>query len=103
MVAGVMACSQELHKGDLVAVSIAMEAAGSEGYITRGSCVGSDPPAIPSLYVGMTPVHTHPVQQRKAKDSQYLLICWHRQSSSNIEYRTYLLPLPNSILCHIPQ
>ena len=47
-----MACSQELHKGDLVAVSVAMEAAGTEGYITRGSCIGSDLPAIPSLYIG---------------------------------------------------
>ena len=52
MAAGVMACSQELRKGDLVAVSIAMEAAGRDGYITRGSVVGSDLPAIPSFYIG---------------------------------------------------
>lgn len=54
MAAGVMACSQELRKGDLVAVSIAMEAAGRDGYITRGSVVGSDLPAIPSFYIGKT-------------------------------------------------
>ncbi|KAL3131809.1 hypothetical protein ABBQ38_007524 [Trebouxia sp. C0009 RCD-2024] len=51
-VPGVMACSQELHKGDLVAVSVAMEAPGSDGYITRGSIVGPDLPAVASLYIG---------------------------------------------------
>ena len=50
--AGVMACSQEVHKGDLVAVSVAMGAPGSEGYITRGSIVGPDLPAVASLYIG---------------------------------------------------
>ena len=51
--AGVMACSQELHKGDLVAVSVAMEAPGAAGYITRGSIVPTDQPATPSLYIGV--------------------------------------------------
>lgn len=52
MSAGVMACSQELCMGDVVAVSIAMEAPGSQGYITRGSIVGSNLPAVSSLYIG---------------------------------------------------
>ncbi|KAL0050398.1 hypothetical protein WJX82_010533 [Trebouxia sp. C0006] len=51
-VPGVMACSQNLHEGDLVAVSIAMEAPGTNGYITRGSVVGSDLIAESALYIG---------------------------------------------------
>lgn len=52
-IAGVMACSQNLHEGDLVAVSIAMEAPGTNGYITRGSVVGSDLVAESALYIGL--------------------------------------------------
>ncbi len=52
-IAGVMACSQNLHEGDLVAVSIAMEAPGTNGYITRGSVVGSDLIAESALYIGL--------------------------------------------------
>ena len=59
-----MACSQELCKGDLVAVSVAMEAAGQEGYITRGSIVGSDLPANSSLYVGKSHSPTYLLWQR---------------------------------------
>lgn len=55
-----MACSQELHKGDLVAVSVAMEAPGSDGYITRGSIVGPDLPAVASLYIGKSLQRTLP-------------------------------------------
>lgn len=51
-----MACSQDLHKGDLVAVSVAMEAAGTEGYITRGSCIEFDPHAAQSLYIGRSQI-----------------------------------------------
>ena len=63
-IAGVMACSQELHKGDLVAVSVAMEAAGREGYVTRGSILGSDLSANTSLYVGESQSHIYLLQQR---------------------------------------
>jgi len=52
-IAGVMACSQDLHEGDLVAVSIAMEAPGTDGYVTRGSVVGSDLIAESTLYIGV--------------------------------------------------
>ena len=52
-IAGVMACSQDLHEGDLVAVSIAMEAPGTNGYVTRGSVVGSDLIAESALYIGV--------------------------------------------------
>ena len=62
-----MACSHELRKGDLVAVSVAMEAAGREGYTTRGSIVGSDPPATPSLHVGKSQSHTYLLQQRTSR------------------------------------
>lgn len=55
-----MACSQELHKGDLVAVSVAMEAPGSEGYMTRGSIVGPELAAIASLYIGKSLQRTQP-------------------------------------------
>ncbi len=48
-----MACSQDLHEGDLVAVSIAMEAPGTDGYVTRGSVVGSDLIAESTLYIGV--------------------------------------------------
>ncbi|DBA94968.1 TPA: hypothetical protein ACH3X1_002494 [Trebouxia sp. C0004] len=51
-VPGVMACSLDLHEGDLVAVSIAMEAPGTNGYVTRGSVVGSDLIAESTLYIG---------------------------------------------------
>lgn len=67
MVAGVMACSHELRTGDLVAVSVAMEAAGTEGYITRGSVVSSDLPANPSLYVGKIQSHTYLLQVRAGR------------------------------------
>ena len=53
VIAGVMACSQDLHEGDLVAVSIAMEAPGTNGYVTRGSVVGSDLIAESTLYIGV--------------------------------------------------
>lgn len=66
MVAGVMACSQEVSKGDLVAVSVAMEAAGREGYITRGSVIGSDPRANPSFYVGKSQSYEYQLQQRSS-------------------------------------
>ena len=59
-----MACSQELCKGDLVAVSVAMEAAGQESCITRGSIVGSDLPANSSLYVGKSHSPTYLLWQR---------------------------------------
>ncbi len=52
-ISGVMACSQDLHEGDLVAVSIAMEAPGTSGYVTRGSVVGSDLIAESTLYIGL--------------------------------------------------
>lgn len=51
--AGVMSCSQDLHEGDLVAVSIAMEAPGTNGYVTRGSVVGADLIAESTLYIGV--------------------------------------------------
>lgn len=51
-VPGVMACSLDMHEGDLVAVSIAMELPGSAGYITRGSIIDAALPAASSLYVG---------------------------------------------------
>lgn len=51
--AGVMACSQHLHQNDLVAVSIAMEAPGSEGYITRGTVIGPDLTASSMFYIGL--------------------------------------------------
>ena len=47
-----MACSQELQQGDLVAVSIAMEAAGSPGYITRGSIATPELLTSGALYIG---------------------------------------------------
>ena len=53
--AGVMACSQHLQQNDLVAVSIAMEAPGSEGCITRGSVIGPDLTASSTLYIGLLP------------------------------------------------
>ncbi len=52
-IAGVMAGSQDLLEGDLVAVSIAMEAPGTDGYVTRGSVVGSDLIAESTLYIGV--------------------------------------------------
>ncbi|DBA85330.1 TPA: hypothetical protein ACH3X2_006018 [Trebouxia sp. C0005] len=51
-VPGVMACSQDVHEGDLVAVSIAMEAPGTNGYVTRGSVIGSDLIPESTLYIG---------------------------------------------------
>ena len=48
-----MACSQDVHEGDLVAVSIAMEAPGTNGYVTRGSVIGSDLIPESTLYIGV--------------------------------------------------